>query len=128
MCKSRRSKIDFLFFSVVWLRDLCANTYKFNLAGQKGIPLCWDFQGNSNQYYDFNDPTRTWMTIFNALRSAGWPGNYYTNQANQPIAGFGFRSDPKNGIEDWGLAHDTQGVICQQFGNGMFFLLDTKIP
>ena len=109
---------------VVWLAQQAADA-GIDLSVGKGVPLGYDYVGGSNQveYYDLTDSTRSITSIFAELKADGWTGDYYTNQRNdcggstppgQPFAGFGWNSLPTPGIEDWGVCHSFNKILCEQ--------------
>jgi len=104
---------------IEWLRDQ-AGSSGVGLAVPSGVPLAYDPQNSGTTYYDLTNPGRDVTPIFDALRLEGWPGDYHTNQRNdcggqgQPFAGFGWRSMPRPGIEDWGVCHGHNRVLCER--------------
>ena len=109
---------------VVWLAQQAADA-GIDLSVGKGVPLGYDYVGGSNQveYYDLTDSTRSITSIFAELKADGWAGDYYTNQRSgcsgytppgQPFAGFGWSSLPTPGIEDWGVCHGFNKILCER--------------
>ena len=111
---------------VAWLA-MQGTSAGVDLTKGEGVPLAYDYTSSGSQvsYSDLTNSSRDVTPIFAALNADGWPGDYHTNQRSdcssstppgQPFAGFGWRSLPKPGIEDWGVCHTFNKILCEEKG------------